>query len=811
MIQVLALRTYTKDGQTKTAERWFEKGIRALCVDEILLAPGDTLAGIEQNELYNIYYTVGECLEEPGRKFLKQSVVPFDIDGLAIEQGHPSPHLVADQVARVACVALGVDYEEVGVVFSGNGVQILVSVKNAWDDRDYFDVARPHYKAMCDKIDITLMQHKLQGKADPSVWSPARLMRHPDTRNRKPGKEERTSRTLQPNMIALDWSLETKSGLPTLTAHDHVHPNVGNLFSNDPTAVMDEKTGCDFIKYGFANQEKMPEPWWYAGLSIVGRFPDAMKWTHEFSKKHPKYNFQETEMKRKQACSDKSGPRTCKHIEGLGFACSACPQFGKVHTPLHIEGPDSIKTLNTGFRFKRKNKDGEDVQGPPDYVGLWKHWCRQHDYVSVSDSPDLYVFKEKYWEKISRDDVMSFADKNFRPEPMERERKEFYSRAKISNLVKKEFFEAPPKAHFNFSNGVYSLDEKALKPHNRSFNFRHVLECEFDQFATAPRFRQFMKEITCDRQELENVLQEFMGYVISGMDCIYDKALLLLGDGENGKSKFIEVLRLIAGEGATASVSTKDLVNEVHRSALHNKILNISEESSVRSFQDVEELKKMIAGGVTMGKLLYYQPFEFRNRAKFVMLCNRLPNNFDPSHGFFRRLLPVPFDAVFSNLTNNRDDKIMEKLQAELPGIFNYAIEGYERLVMQSRFTSPQESKDIIDDYRVLSDDIAAWMQEEVEISNNVEWKTLKESLYINYQAYCERMGLRFPLKANVLFFELKQKFRKMGIPWLESKHGITGMEGRKRFIHGIQFKADDAMTIHIQARDIPLYKKDKD
>lgn len=810
MIQVLALRTYTKDGLTKTAERWFDRNIRATSVDDILQDPEGTLLTLTDEEKFNVYYTVCECLEEPGRKFLKQSVIPFDIDGLELPPNDPAPHVLARTIAKVTCEAIGVEFDEVGVVFSGNGVQILIAVKQSWDDKDYFDVARPHYKALCEKIDLKLSQHQLRGKSDPSVWSPARLMRHPATLNKKPNKPERMAVVLQPNMVALDFTLESRSGIKDVKPEDHIHPSVGNLFNNDPAAILDEKNGCDFMKYGFANPEKMPEPWWYAGVSITGRFPDAMKWTHDFSKGHPKYNFQETEIKRKQACSDKSGPRTCKHIEGLGFNCQACPNFGKVHSPIHIEGPNSIKTLNTGFRFKRKNAKGEDTNGPPDYQGLHRYFQRQNDYVSVKDAPDMFTFKSSHWERITRDDVQSFAQTNLVPMATDRERKEFSSLVKICNLVDKDFFEVSKPGFFNFLNGVYSLDDKKLLPHDRSFNFQHVLQCDFDPDAQAPRFRLFMSEITSGRKELENTLQEFMGYVISGMDCIYDRALLLVGEGENGKSKFIEVLRLLVNEKAISSIATKDMVSEVHRADLAGKILNISEESSNRSFDDTEELKKMVAGGVTRGKMLYHQPFEFRNKAKFVMLANRLPRNFDTSHGFFRRLLAIPFDAVFSKDLGNRDDRLMDKLAQEIPGIFNYAIEGFERLMQKGGFVPPQEARELIEDYQMVSDNVKSWMVEEIDLSQSDDVKTLKESLYDSYSAWCEKAGVKVVETRNRFYLELKIKMRRMGIPWLESKHEIPGSGmGRKRFLHHITFKSPDAVMINLTTREVQLYKKE--
>lgn len=804
MIQVLALRPYRgKDGNLKLAEKWFEKGIRIGTVEELILDPKETLSSLEDSEKWNVYYTVSDCLEEAGRKFLSQSVIPFDLDGLDLGTSITVPMHLVEMPARLLCDAIGVPYDEVGVVFSGNGVQVLVQIKEAFTDPGYFDEARIHYKTLCDKINLKLSQHKVTGKADPSVWSPARLMRHPDTYNRKANKPERLSMVVQPNMVAQDWSLEKASGLPVVKAGDHLNADaVKQLFTGDPDAILDSKTGCSFLRFAKTNPSAINEAFWYASLSITERFPDPAKWSHEFSKGHPKYSFQETEMKRKQAVAA-SGPRTCKNIEGLGFDCQSCPQYGKVHSPISIEGPNSIRTLNTGFYFQRKDKDGNLVKGAPDYQGLHRFFMRTHDYVSVKESPEMFAFKETHWDNVGRDDVLEFAQQNFKPPPMDRERVEFLKYCQVSNMVKKNFFDDAFDGTFNFKNGVYNMSEDKLYPHDKRYPFKHVLPADYDETAIAPRFREFMREVTCGREEIEKLLQEFMGYVISGMPCAYEKGLLLLGSGANGKSTFVNVLRLLSGEAAS-SLSARDIVDPAKRAAMNGKIVNISEENSLNSFRDVETLKNMISGGVVWAKILYAQPFEFRNRAKLIFLCNTLPINYDNTHGFFRKLVIAPFDAVFS--PEKADVGLIKKLEGEMSGIFNYAVEGFRRLIEQGKFTDSRESQDLLGEYAMASDDVKSWLDEEVIIINSDDIRTLKESIYQSYQNYCEASGVRFPQPKNRFFFDLKHRLQGMGVEWRESRGGSDG--DRRRFVHKLELKGPNAMTITIASREASLYKK---
>lgn len=807
MIQVLALRPYSKEGQTRIAEKWFDKGIRAPSVDMLLVDPLTTVDAIKRDcgpdEIWNVYYTVCECLEEPGRKFLRQSHIPFDIDGLDLPFDTTVDRTKLEIISRAVCEAIGVGFDDTAVVFSGNGLQFLVGLKTPIEDVSYFDTARLHYRAICDRINLKLSDSKIAGKADPSVWSPARLLRHPDTYNRKSGKPERKACVLQSTIARGDFQLEKASGLPFVSASDHLNPEAARqLFNADPDAILHKDTGCDFLKNALSSQQSVSEPQWYAVLSITERFPDAAKWSHEFSKSHPKYSYSEAELKRKQAVAA-SGPRTCKNIEGLGWNCQACPNFGKIHSPITIEGPNSIKTLNTGFYFQRKDKDGNPVKGAPDYQGLWKYFCRQHDYISISDTPELYAFKEKFWESVSRDDVLSFAHKNFKPAPVDKERREFFSFVKVSNMEKRNFFEDIEEGLFNFQNGVFSIGENRLFPHDKKYPFRHVLECNYDSNATSPKFMEFMRQVTLDRQELIDLLQEYMGYAIAGGDCSQQRGLILLGKGANGKSTFVNILRALVGSSCS-NLSAKDLSDDRKRLGVVGKILNIAEENSSDSFRDTSVIKNMVSGGVTWAKQLYSQPFEFRNRAKFIFLCNELPRNFDTSDGFFRRLLIAPFDARFTSILGNEDKQIEKKLLSEMPGIFNWALDGYRRLMYNGGFTAAKDSIRIVDEYSYASDNMRSWIEDNLSVTGNETCKTLKDSLYENYANYCVAAGVKFPEARNRFFFDLKNRLNSIDLPWKESQHG----DDRKRYVHHIELRGPDAMTMHISAREATIYNR---
>lgn len=777
MIQVLAIREYysQKNNRNEKHETWFDRGIRAASVEEIFRDPDAVLGQkVEESERFNLYYTVAECLEERGRKFVQQFHIPFDIDKMDLGDETDVNWETVERVARVTCKALGVKYDDTGVVFSGNGVQLLVGTTNPVTDKAQFDDLRRHYKACCEKINLQLMAAGLAGQADPSVWSPARLLRFPNTRNQKPNRPIRMAKVVQSKITRVDWSLERASGLPQVKAGDHLNAGVlAELITPDVKEIMNPERGCKFLHWAQTAPEQVSEPQWYAALSIVGRFPEGRKFAHKMSEGHPSYNFGEADTKITQALEN-SGPRTCSNIDSISDKCKGCVHFKtQLVSPIMIEGPDHIATEKNGFYHIGYDKDGNPKKGRPDYEGLWRFFCRQHAYVSLVGLPNIYVFNGVYWEEMKRDHILAFAQEHFEPRPHSSVREEFYKLVKVNNLKDPEWFSDSIGGLMNFKNGIYDMVTGALKPHNQAFGFRSVLPCDFMPKAEAPRFESFMDEVTLGRPELNHVMQEFFGYIFSNMRCEHEKILMLSGEGSNGKSTLVKLVRALAGEGGSSSISVKDMKSDQNRYLMEGKIVNVAEENSRDSFKDTELIKNFASGGKILVKKLFAQPYEYENRTKLIMLCNTLPANMDHTHGFYRRLLIVPFEAEFGGAVGKKADKgLIDKLLEELPGIFNWVVAGYSRLRLQGGFSNSTVISDAVSRYRVETDTVAAWFNAELELSENKDDSVAVQELYDHYVKYCQETGHKHPHVLSYFGRILKNLLTRARHPYEFSRKG---------------------------------------
>ena len=140
-------------------------------------------------------------------------------------------------------------------------------------------------------------------------------------------------------------------------------------------------------------------------------------------------------------------------------------------------------------------------------------------------------------------------------------------------------------------------------------------------------------------------------------------------------------------------------------------------------------------------KILYQNPFEVADYSLQIISTNVLPRTTEPTEGYFRRFMPIPFDTFIPieerNFRMNKVDFWEES--GELPGILNRVIAGLKRLVQNGSFTESESSKRLLEEYRRDSDTTQVFMLDE-GYSPGTDQIALKE-LYREYRGHCGENG----------------------------------------------------------------------
>lgn len=772
MIQLIQLRTHTPNGAEKKFDRFVPGNPYADSIIDLFKNLDQYLAKIPFGEDWNCFYTLANCTAKK-REFQSMSVLAFDIDGIDKTQ-------IEAYIATV-CAALQIKREETGIVASGNGLHFIIGLSTPIVDKTFFDDFRDHYKALCTNLDKALARMTLPGALDTSIFDARRIFRLPGTINKKPGKADTKAELLQPNIVNIEFDLCAASGIPRVKKDEQIDPKEFEKFPKaDNSAIF---KGCSFLANAKDNPQSLNEPQWYAALSITARMDNGHELSHDISKGHPAYNAQETELKIDQALNA-SGPRTCKSISNLWGGCQKCPL--KVASPIMIRSPDEIKTERTGFHDMIFDEEtGRMKRGKPNYSDLRRFFERSHTYRSHDKV--VWRYTGTHYEEMKPEEIKNFAQVHFNPYATGAMRFEFLDLVQVTNLVTQEEWNAKTFEKINLRNGILDIKTKTLIPHSPEYGFKYVLPYDYDPNATSPRFEKFLLEVCEGKLELVNTLLEFGGYAISGARCKYEKALILEGEGSNGKSTFIKVLQALVGKNSYSTLSFREMDNIERRSALDGVLFNISEETPSKIF-DTTSFKAMTTGGVINIRRLYRDSYKIENKAKLIFACNEMPVSTDTSYGFFRRFLIVPFNAQFSKET--RDVDMDTKLIEELPGVFNLFLHGYAELLRKREF-----SKGDIDDKEVLeykedTDPVKQWISDNVTVHDKNSNQFITPSdLFKSFKTWCEDNGFDPRVKNSASLSRRMTSY----VPGFKKRREIVREgEKMKRIIRGITVSQGD-------------------
>jgi putative DNA primase/helicase len=124
-----------------------------------------------------------------------------------------------------------------------------------------------------------------------------------------------------------------------------------------------------------------------------------------------------------------------------------------------------------------------------------------------------------------------------------------------------------------------------------------------------------------------------------------------------------------------------------------------------------------------------------------IFNCNELPKDVEHTAAYFRRFLIIPFDVTIpeSEQDKNLHTKIILN---ELSGVFNWVIEGLNRLLEQKHFSDCDAAKKAVEQYEIESDSVKMFLVDNEYKVSAINEIPLKE-LVSEYRSYCIENGFR--------------------------------------------------------------------
>lgn len=308
-------------------------------------------------------------------------------------------------------------------------------------------------------------------------------------------------------------------------------------------------------------------------------------------------------------------------------------------------------------------------------------------------------------------------------------------------------------------NGMLNLDTLEVLPHDRKYRATVMLPWPFDAAAPAdcPRFYRYLTE-TIIRPRVIHEVQEFFGYCL-WRGCEYEKALITIGVEGSGKGTLLHVLRRMLGADNCASVDIGELEDKFTRAGLHDKAANIFFETDAQRFT-VKWFNALVSGDPLRAAFKFRDEFDLKPRCKLAMSANEVPLPFNATEAYFDRLLPVRYIRKFRG-TDKQDPRLKERLYAEMPGIFAWAVVGLCRLRARGRFEPSPETRAFLEQYRADANPIKAFLDECCDLGPSLF--EVKRSVYNSYRLWCKRTERR-PWAENTFGRRLKALGPSLGL-----------------------------------------------
>ena len=427
-----------------------------------------------------------------------------------------------------------------------------------------------------------------------------------------------------------------------------------------------------------------------------------------------------------------------------------------LHNPTleHMSVLNALLTEITPIDFREKGKlDSSETITRKHYIIISNEAileiAQKNKWSLCMSDGFVYVYNGAYWKQMTKEVLLHFLGKaSLLLSVDEFEAKHYRFRLELYNqFLSTAYLPRPVKKGnevlINLQNGTFVItpEIQQLREFDRNDFITHQLDFAYDVDAKADKFQRYLDRVIPDKS-LQMILAEFVGYVFVKQRTLkLEKALILFGNGANGKSLFFELIIAMLGPNNVSNYSLHSLTNEngYFRARLSDKLLNYASEISPK--MDSTFFKQLVSGEPIEARLPYKEPFLISDYAKLIFNTNILPREIENNEAFYRRFTLIPFSVTIPE--EERDPTLSQQIiEEELAGVFNWVLSGLERLLINKRLTHSDVVDKSIQEYRQQSDTVYMFLDEENYTQDIHKEKPLAD-LYNLYKEYCIVCGYK--------------------------------------------------------------------
>ena len=362
-------------------------------------------------------------------------------------------------------------------------------------------------------------------------------------------------------------------------------------------------------------------------------------------------------------------------------------------------------------------------------------------------------------------------------------------------IDQEEFFKNDYVDEIPVQNGILNVITLELSDFSPQKVFFNKLPVKYDPNQKCDNIDKFLRDILSKEEDVV-VAYELIGQGLY-KDYFMEKAGMLVGNGRNGKSKFLELIKRLMGVENTCSVPLRAMREDNSSLCeLHNRLFNLAGDLSHTDLKETGCFKQTVGRDVLQAHRKFLRDLIFVNYAKHIFACNELPRVYDHTDGFWDKWILLEFPYKFESkkvydkipiderkMVKLKDPKIIDNIASdiELSGLLNKALDGLHRLLKNKSFSQTRGSKEIKDIWIRKSDSFSAFCIDTIE--EHYDSFITKKDLRKRYFRYCKQHKLKGSGDKGIKIT-------------LEERYGV--IESRKylhdeqeRVWEGIKFKGD--------------------
>ena len=436
-----------------------------------------------------------------------------------------------------------------------------------------------------------------------------------------------------------------------------------------------------------------------------------------------------------------------KNIFNRDFECLSCG------TILHI--PQDGFTLpkkcscgnKKGFKFLAKNVEelllyeivahGFRASEFGDYI------MKKYNFKVLEENEKVYIYRDGYYQENGNAKIKEYATKLLDSFYKKNYVEEILSYIKNLNHVRAKDIDTD---WINFENGLFNPLTRKFKEHTPDIFCVHQLPYDYNPEAKCPVWLEKLKE-KCDEDWKFDTIQEWFGYHFIKQK--YKKAFLFHGPSNTMKGTVLYVLNEMLGSENTTAMTLQHLTTDYINAPayLYGKLGNICADLPKQALRNIGWFLSWTDRDKQTARELFKGYTHFYPDTKLTFSCNDIPSTPGKGDEFYIRWIIMKFEVPHTKI----DPDLKEKLSEELSGIFNWALEGLDRLLENNKFSYPLSTDETKDLYERGSNSISSFIfrhinTEEADGDEGIE----KRIVYKNYKKYCEKTKLN--VENNIKF-----------------------------------------------------------